>query len=389
MLVASFAMAMESISTATASVGFASLCAVGILRAGVLWPIWCSMWREAWVKLLLVWIAWSALSIAWSPDPITGLDRLWNLKFLLWIPLLWPLHRHWAWLLGSFLFATLVLQGVQASGVFFDVRKKGMLVMAGMRHPTMAGMWDAIALSCWLFLSVVSGWRMALLSLPMAVLCAFGFFWAGQRAALVGLLAEIAVANALLAVVAAGWVKRALIRGTIGLAILLVVYSASGKQLVTKINQAAKEASQSLSGDTPVIMEARMALWTMSLEAWRASPVVGRGLGGYADATKSIVVPFKDATLHEFTTPHSTYVTILTECGLVGLGLFVLWAIVFFGRAIAMLRDDPVRIGAIGGAIVWFTAAAFDSFNTRGVFLTVGAIMIALSVMPHRETRLR
>ena len=377
-----FAMVMEPISTATASIGFTTLVVVGLLRAPVLWPIWRAMARELWVKLLLLWIAWSALSIAWSPDPMTGIDRLWNLKFLAWIPLLWPLHHRWKWLLGGFLCATLVLQGIQMSGVFFGVTKHGALVTAGLRHPTMAGIWNAIALSCWLFLSVVVGWRTLVLALPMAVACAFGFFWAGQRAALVGIIVEIALANVILALVAHGWLKRAITRGLIGIGILCVVYVIAGDRLTAKVNKATHEAAQSLTGDAPLVMEARLALWQLSLAAWERAPIIGTGLGGYQRATEGLDVNYGKGDIHEYLTPHSTYIGILTECGIVGLGLFVLWSVAFAIKAIQCVRIDPMRIGALGGTIIWFSAAAFDSFNTRGVFLTVGAIMIALAVMP-------
>ena len=382
LIAAIFAMVMEPISTATSSIGFTTLVVVGLLRAPVLWPIWRSMGRELWVKLLLLWIVWSALSIAWSPDPMTGIDRLWNLKFLAWIPLLWPLHHRWKWLLGGFLCATLVLQGIQVSGVLFGVKKHGHLVTAGMRHPTMAGIWNAIALSCWLFLSVVAGWRTLLLALPMAVACAFGFFWAGQRAALVGIIVEIALANVILALVAQGWLKKAITRGLIGIGILCVVYVVAGDRLTAKVNMATHEVAQSLTGDAPLVMEARLALWQLSLAAWERAPIIGTGLGGYQSATEELDVNYGKGDIHDYKTPHSTYIGILTECGIVGLGLFVLWSVTFAIKAIQCVRIDPMRVGALGGTIVWFSAAAFDSFNTRGVFLTVGAIMIALAVMP-------
>ena len=139
------------------------------------------MFGQTWIKLLLLWIVWTALSIAWSPDQAKGFDRLGTLKFFAWLPLLWPLHRYWKWLFGGFLFSTMVLQGIQISGEFFGATHHGGRLAAGIRHPTMAGMWNAIALSCWLFLSVSAGWRILFLSIPMATLSAFGFFRAMRQ----------------------------------------------------------------------------------------------------------------------------------------------------------------------------------------------------------------
>lgn len=382
LLVALFAMVMEPLGTAPASVGFTSLFIVGCLRMPVLLPVWRRMLDQTWIRLLLVWIAWCAISIAWSPDPIKGIDRLWNLKYFAWLFLLWPLHRHWKVLFGGFLFATLVMQGIQASGEFLHLTRKGKSLASGMRHPTMAGMWNAIALSCWLFVSVASGWRTLVLALPMAVLCGFGFVWAGQRAAVVGILVEILIANVLLGFVAKGWVKKAITRGLIGIIIVGSVYLVAGDNLARKVNQASKEATQSLQGDAPEIVETRLALWKLSLAAWQEQPIFGVGLGGYQKATADIDIAYSKHPIHTFDTSHSTYVMVLTECGVIGLGLLLAWAGAFFLTAIGQLCTDPIRIGALGGAIVWFSAAAFDSFNTRGVFLTVGVIMMALAVMP-------
>lgn len=382
LIAAIFALVMEPISTATASIGFTTLVVVGLLRSPVLLPIWGRMLSFLWIKLLLVWLAWTALSIAWSPDQVTGIDRLWNLKFFAWIPLLWPLHRQWKWLLGGFLFATAVLQGIQISGEFFGRTYKGQSLGRGSRHPTMAGMWNAVALSCWLFLSVAAGWRSLLLSVPMAILSSFGFFWAGQRAAVIGILTELAIANTVLAFVARDWIRKALARCVIGTVIVLCVYFVAGSSLRIKVLQAARETTQSLQGDAPQIIEARLAMWKLSLLAWRASPVCGVGLGGYQGATANIDVKYDRENLHVFKTPHSTYVTILTESGAIGLSLFLAWTAAFFVRSIACLRLEPVRVGAFGGAIIWFTAAAFDTFTARGVFLSLGTIMIAMSVMP-------
>lgn len=382
LIAALFAMVMEPLGTAPASVGFTALCVVGLLRAPVLLSVWRRMLAQGWIQLLIAWIAWSAISIAWSPDPVKGIDRLWNLKFFVWLFLLWPLRRHWKILFGGFLFATLVMQGIQATGEFFHLTRKGRPLAGGLRHPTMAGVWNAIALSCWLFVSVAAGWRTMLLSLPMATLCGFGFVWAGQRAALVGIVVEILIANVILALVASGWVRRAITRGIVGSLIVGAVFLLAGDKLTAKVNKVSREAAQSLQGDAPEVYEVRLALWKLSLSAWERQPIVGVGLGGYQKSTADIEIPHSTHKLHTYDTSHSTYVMILTECGVVGLLLFASWSIAFFVRGIRVLREDPIRIGALGGSIIWYSAAAFDSFNTRGVFLTVGVIMMALAAMP-------
>lgn len=384
LIVAIFAMVMETLGTAPASIGFTTLCGVGILRAPVLWPTWQRMWRQGWIKVLVVWVLWSALSILWSSDRIKGVDRLWNLKFLAWIPLLWPLYRQWKWLLGGFLLATAVIQGFQFAGAVFGVPgRKGPLTQ-GLRHPTMAGMWNAMALSAWLFISVAGSWRIMLLSVPMAILSTFGFFWASQRAALAAIIVEIVIANAVLAAVSREWIRKAAIRAVVAVILIATIYLFAGRTMEVKMKQAVAEATATVQGSSVASMEVRYGMWRLATEAWTAHPIVGSGLGSYQLATKDYLkgVTANGVDIHTFDTCHSTYFMILLETGVVGLGLFVWWSALFAWRSLQYVRRDPLRIAAFGGAIIWYSAAAFDSYNTRGVFLTAGVIMMALSAMP-------
>jgi O-antigen ligase len=384
LIVAIFAMVMETLGTAPASIGFTTLCFVGILRAPVLWPTWQRMWRHMWIKMLVVWVLWCALSITWSPDRIKGIDRLWNLKYLAWLPLLWPLHRHWRWLLGGFLLAATVIQCIQFSGAVLGFTGRKGSLTAGLRHPTMAGMWGAMALSAWLFISVLGSWRLLFLSLPMAVLSAFGFFWASQRAALAGIIVEIVVANAVLAAVGREWIRKALIRALLAVLIIGVVYFFAGQILEARMKQVATELQASAQGGSVASMETRYGMWRLALEAWSSHPIVGGGLGSYQMATQSVMLRTseKGADPHAFDTCHSTYFMVLQESGIIGLGLFLWWSILFAWQSVQYVRREPLRIAAFGGSIIWYSAAAFDSFNTRGVFLSAGVIMMTLSAMP-------
>ena len=73
---------------------------------------------------------------------------------------------------------------------------------------------------------------------------------------------------------------------------------------------------------------------------------------------------------------------ILTENGIVGLALYLGFAAAFFVRAFRVVQVHPIRIGVFGGAVIWFAAAAADTYHMRGVFLSIGVIMMALATMP-------
>jgi O-antigen ligase len=222
-----------------------------------------------------------------------------------------------------------------------------------------------------------------LLCAPFTLLSALGFVWAGQRASLVGVLLEILVANAALAITVRGWMRRAAVRFGLSLVVIGCVYLVAGAALTDKVKQLVRETESSMQSHTPQVMEVRLAMWKMSLIAWRRSPVAGVGYGGYHEATKDVTeVSYPEFDIKLFDTPHSTYVMILTENGVIGLALFAAWAGACLGRGLQQVRGDPARIGAFGGTVMWFGAAMFDSFHTRGVFLSVGVIVMALATMP-------
>ena len=383
----------EAISTATSSVGIFILLAATLLRAPALVPSWKQMLSQTWVKLLLLWIAWMALSIAWSPDRVQGLNRLGALKFFIWIPMLWPLHKQWRWLFAGFLLSALVLQGIQVAGAF-GATHQGETLIRGLRHPTVVGEWNAMALSCWLFLAVSVGWRAMALCIPLAILSSIGFVWAGQRGALFGILVEIVVANIVLLFAVRGWLRRVLIRLLISVIVIGCVYVVLGEGLSAKIKILWVEGRKSLGfnldgepvqnqSNESITSEERIAMWKMSMIAWRAHPIIGVGYGGYSKATEHIddvVCPNFD--IHQYDQPHSVYVMILTENGLVGLTLFLVWSGAFFVRAFQAVQLDPIRIGVFGGTVIWYAAAVGDSFHTREMFLVIGVIMMVMAAMP-------
>jgi O-antigen ligase len=121
----------------------------------------------------------------------------------------------------------------------------------------------------------------------------------------------------------------------------------------------------------------------MAFDGWKQHPILGVGIGGIPRtiAEHSTAV-YKDRPMNQVRMIHSTYIQVLAETGLIGALLFAGFMISFFRRALAVVREDPVRITAFGACVVWFVAAAFDGYQQSGGFLTVGAICMALATMP-------
>ena len=386
-----FAIVCEAISTASASVGINILLLATLLRAPALVPSWKQMLSQTWFKLLLLWIAWMAISIAWSPDVPKGFDQFLMLKYFIWIPILCPLYKQWRWLLAGILLSAFILQCVQVAGAV-GITYHGQNLTRGIRHPTTVGMWDAITLSCWMFLAVTLTWQKILFCIPLAVLSAAGFIQAGQRATLVGILVEIIIANIVLVFAVCGSLRRAALRVVLAIVVIGGVYFFIGGELTVKLKRVYNEATKNLimvdmnaqTGDpSKIIYEERLAMWRMALIAWRTHPFTGVGNGGYVNATAHINnVKNPNFDVHFHGHPHSTYIMILTENGLVGLILFLAWVGAFFVRAFKGVQLDSIRVVVFGAAVIWFSAAAVDSFHRNESFLSLGVIMMAMAAMP-------
>ncbi len=76
-------------------------------------------------------------------------------------------------------------------------------------------------------------------------------------------------------------------------------------------------SSKSISQGT---LNNRTVIWGASIRQWKQAPIVGNGIGSLGYVLNSLHVEYADA--------HSTYIHLLTENGLIGLGLYLLLIII-------------------------------------------------------------
>ena len=376
---------LQPISTATSNIGL-GIAIGGSVPLLIANPrLFAAPWNQPWLRWLLAWLVLSWLSLLWSSDARFGVEQFRACRVLVWIPLLWPARNHWLWLVAALLTGTTMLQMMQATQMSALAWPASSRFGRGhgLTSPTQTGLWDAISLSFLLLFAVMGGWRRALAFLPLSVLAATGLVWSATRASVIGVAVELVVAGVVLACTSKGWIKRALVRCVVGLVILGGVSLVARSQLQAKFDQAIQETKQTVSGNGPVNSEFRLAMWRMTLDGWRKHSILGVGIGGIP---KSIAENSTEVSngipLNQVRMIHSTYIQVLAETGLVGALLFAGFMISFFRRALAAVREDPVRITAFGACVVWFVAAAFDGYQQSGGFLTVGAICMALAAMP-------
>jgi O-antigen ligase len=355
-----------------------------LLRSRVLLRSWRELTSQSWAWLLAAWLAWSWLSLAWSPDPAFGVEQFRATRVLLWIPLLWPLRRHWAPLVGAILVGTTVMALLQAAQMRFGWPVSRFPRGAGLTTPTQTGLWAAVALSFWLIVVVAVPLRRALLALPVTVLAGVSLVWSATRASVIGLMVELVLANLILCLTSSGWLRRAVMRALVGLVILGGAALFANSRLEEKFQVAMKETKATLEGELTAPAEERLAMWVMAMDGWRQHPIVGWGIGGLpaiAEQTE-VVGPARYGDMRKVRMIHSTYIQVLTETGLVGALLFGGFAVTLLVDVLRGLPGRPLMVASFGALVVWFVAAAFDGFQQSGGFLTVGAILIPLALAP-------
>ena len=376
---------MQPISTAAGNIGFGIAVAVTVPRVIALLPDWRTLLRQGWMLCLLAWLAWSWITLLWSPDAAFGVTQFRATRVLLWIPVLWPLRARWSHLVAAILIGTTIMALIQASQMTLGKPRSHFGLGAGLTTPTQTGLWAAVALSFWLILVVSSTLAHAAMLLVPTMIGGLSLVWSATRASIIGLMVELLLANLVLALTSRGWLRRALVRCVVGLAILGGAWVFAGNTLQAKVEQAVKETKATVQGNVTATAEVRLAMWKMSLAGWKRAPIAGVGMGGIPSIAATTAVTNPQLDMRTVTMIHSTYIQILTETGLIGLGLFAAFMALLFRDVLRGLRGQPLLVASFGALVVWFVAAAFDSYHQSGGFLSVGAILIPLALSATTE----
>ena len=376
---------MQPISTAAGNIGFGIAVAVTVPRVIALLPDWRTLLRQGWMLCLLAWLAWSWITLLWSPDAAFGVTQFRATRVLLWIPVLWPLRARWSHLVAAILIGTTIMALIQASQMTLGKPRSHFGLGAGLTTPTQTGLWAAVALSFWLILVVSSTLAHAAMLLVPTMIGGLSLVWSATRASIIGLMVELLLANLVLALTSRGWLRRALVRCVVGLAILGGAWVFAGNTLQAKVEQAVKETKATVQGNVTATAEVRLAMWKMSLAGWKRAPIAGVGMGGIPSIAATTAVTNPQLDMRTVTMIHSTYIQILTETGLIGLGLFAAFMALLFRDVLRGLRGQPLLVASFGALVVWFVAAAFDGYHQSGGFLSVGAILIPLALTATTE----
>jgi putative inorganic carbon (hco3(-)) transporter len=267
----------------------------------------------------------------------------------------------------------------------------------GLVGALLTGITVSVLVDRWRARGLPTGLRAAAGSGAPALVIVAGLVASWSRGGWMGFAAAVLVMAALLS--RRSWWGPVLLAGLLGVGALLYVTGQLPAAIVDRLMSfLAYTRFEDVRGvgvtDANFAVIERMAHWQAALSMWRDHFWVGIGWGGYEAAYPTYrlirwVLPLGHA--------HNTYLNLLAEVGLLGLGAYLGWLGITGARLLHTLSRhetliDPWRRGlALGliGAWTYFVTHSFvDSLMVNNVHLHVG-VLLALSVwVSEEQTRL-
>jgi O-antigen ligase len=338
-----------------------------------------------WVLLPgVVWVAYLAISLWWSPDRDFGYRVVFANRWILLVPMLWPLMTRWRVLLLAALVGCLIQSGAQIveSTLDWDARNA-----SGLNdHPRPVAAWmaaGAVGVVTLYLSGILRRWVWLLAILPIFV----ALILTGSRGATAATAIGIIVVAAVLLAARAMPPKRL----GVGMVCLVLIAAFAGifhDRIQPQMVHAYDAATAAARGEP--ITDIRLVWWRSCLRQWENHPMFGYGVGGTADAMESDAqLPVDASALPErlqenlvFNQPHSTYLQVLVEGGIVGIALLALLLGSIVAICLRTARLHPLGVLGLGTVVVWMITAAFDAWHSQGqplALLWTGAIFGAIN----------
>jgi O-antigen ligase len=383
-------LACAGIATSVESIAFALLAGYSLLRFWALWRTWVHVVCYPATWALAAWLAWSTLSLLWSPDMDAGLGTLRGSRAMLLLFAIFPVSDRWPLLVSSFLFglsAQACLQFGQSFGLLEGDPSNPIRHAGLFSHPGYLSTFYAVAIVLALsWAATIWRRRSALLLLSAMALSVAGLGIAAGRGAILGLLVGVPLTAALELRRRLSPMRLAGVCAALPLLLALLVAGvplALGSQGMTAKIREFRSVAQVT---TPSGL--RLLYWAASWDAFLERPVAGIGAGGTHLALASTARMRKaesenagrDPQFFATSQPHSVYVQTLLEQGVIGA---VAMATALFAAArLALRRCDDLAIGAglVGALAIWAVSAAFDALHVSGRTASLACALIALSM---------
>lgn len=191
-------------------------------------------------------------------------------------------------------------------------------------------------------------------------------------------------------VVLAGLWRLAAIRASLAVVVMGLGIAVIGGLLLMGGDKVEARVEQLASADADRIDQAngRRTIWKADLQAVRAFPLLGTGVGSHRDVYPIYMTELADFASHEFTHAESTYLHLALETGLVGLGLLVCGLLLVLGRLLlaVLRRAESPRGEYVAAVLASLTAGAVHA--TADFVWYVPAIVVTTVVLAATGLRL-
>ncbi|PYU19193.1 MAG: hypothetical protein DMG30_25130 [Acidobacteria bacterium] len=273
--------------------------------------------------LMGLFVMWAAMSYLWTLDPeLTVIEVPVYLRLLIMVWLIWQLlpdAGHQIRLLQAYVLGTLV-PGIDTIYQFIHHNEAAYQRYAGAGlNPDDLGLIMALSIPISYCLLIRTGRRMAWLYRAQLVLAGTAILLSAAR----GSVLAVAVALSIVPLTARRlkWRQKTAILLTAALFISaapILVPASSWDRLSTI-------PKELLAGD----LSGRKSIWAAGLEVFREHPFLGVGAGAYLPSVRHILVVPNVA--------HNTFLSVLVELGVIGLGIFC----VLLGVLLHSTRELP------------------------------------------------
>jgi O-antigen ligase len=367
------------------------------LRTPKIWRTWGSFAVQPATLAIGAWIAWQALSLAWSGDRPQGLQELAANRWIWTLWVLWPVMHRRPLLIAALAAGFLCGNLSQLGHSIGKVLGWGWLTWPRLENRN-SGWWDPVvggsllagALGLHLPAAVMGRGRERLIGVAGAAITLVAIFATGTRGAWIaaaGLVVASLLSGAVVLVRRGGGASSP--RKMVIAAAAAVVFLELGAVLlkdtiVARYNQGRAEVAAALDrGDYSSDTGKRLLMWQAAAEAIKARPLTGVGAGGYRPWSLEHVRvndrPLPPEAIHVHA--HSAPLHITATTGLPGLALAgIVVALALYG-AFAGLRPEELGTYAAGPGFAIMGLMLAGLFDPVHLNAQTGAFLATLMAL--------
>jgi hypothetical protein len=391
-----FCLPIDTVPSAAAS---AILIGYAVLRLPTTWRTITPALNSKIFMFLIAWTGWSVVTILWSSDRLVGLDHAKALRMVLLPVVLWPVMRHWSYLLIAFLAGVLLQNMLQLSeliapmfGIENWLSSLDIRYLRGLeKHSGKLAMFMGFASLSWLGI-IFSGKKHRIKAILFFALATLGMFVTASMAVTVGYVLSVSLLGIYVIVQKKISIKQIFLAVVVMLVVTTSTWFAARDTISLKVDRAIQGVQEyyhgNIQSNNSTIMRLHWMSETLSKsfdEPAVAHGVFGHGLGSVASIDFSEDAPkFKKTTEHI----HNSYVQILYEEGVVGLLLFLLifCSLALKAKQIGVNRGGTIYPICLALTLFWATATFFENSQSSGRPLAM-LILLCTFVMYFNKTR--